>query len=132
MFKILLLLLSVCLIDISLQAGKYLRNIHILFIFSQIYLNLGFIKVNWGGNEVFLSTDQELELEVATVNLSLTCSFSTSDIMWQNPSGDRISLTVNNVIEIGILRLAESGAFTCTHKVTLECVKIQIIPTGML
>ena len=107
-------------------------EIYAFFLIFILNLHLGLINVNWAENEVFLSTDQELELEVATVSLSLTCSFPTNNILWQNPPGDRISLTADNVIEISVLRLAESGTFTCTHRVTLECVKIQIISTGIL
>ncbi|KAI6649706.1 Receptor-type tyrosine-protein phosphatase F isoform X1 [Oopsacas minuta] len=93
-------------------------------------LQTEYIKVKWSDNEVFLTEGRSIELSVATVDLSLTCSYPPEQVIWETPKGDRISKDANNVVIISILRLAESGNFTCTNSDTGEYIKIRVIPTG--
>ena len=79
---------------------------------------------------MFLTTGRSLELSVATVNLSLSCSYIPENVTWLHPPGDRISISDGNTLMISILRLAESGNYTCQNSYTGEEVKIELIPTG--
>ena len=93
--------------------------------------SIGYIKVEWSGNEAFLLTGRSLELNVATVNLMLTCSYPPEYVVWSHPTGDRINQSVDNsYLKISIFRLAESGDFTCNNTDTQESVKIELIATG--
>ena len=107
-----------------------MNNVYIYLVVNTSRF-LGYIKVEWDSNEAFLLTGRSLELSVATVNISLTCSYPPEYVMWSHPSGDRISNPVNNVtLIINILRLAESGIYTCKNTYTYEEIQIEIIPTG--